>query len=216
MRIILFANGELPFPDHARACIRPDDFILCADGGARHAMNLGLTPDYVVGDFDSLESTELLRLSRDGAVLDSHPRDKDATDLELALQVARTFAPEEIILLGALGGRLDQTLANILLLAHLDYADLPVTLVNGPERAWVVRDAITVQGQPGDILSVIPLTPDVSGLTYHHGLRWVLTDATLPFGSSQGVSNELVAEEARLSLRTGAVLVIHRDATFPR
>ena len=210
MRIILFANGELPDPDHARALIRPDDFILCADGGARHAMDLGLTPDYVVGDFDSLDSADLVRLSRDGAELDAYPRDKDYTDLELALRVAQRLQPEEVILLGALGGRLDQTLANIFLLAHPDYADLRVTLVSGPERAWVVRDEIVVQGWPGDILSVIPLTPDVTGLTYHRGLRWRLTDAVLPFGSSRGVSNELVAEEARLSLKTGVVLVIHR------
>ena len=212
MRIILFANGELPDLDHARALIRPDDFILCADGGARHALALGLTPDYVVGDFDSLDSTDLVRLSRDGAVLDSYPRDKDYTDLELALQVARAKTPEEVILLGALGGRLDQTLANIFLLAHPDYADLNVTLVSGPERAWVVRDELVVQGRPGDILSVIPLTPDVTGLTYHRGLRWTLTDAILPFGSSRGVSNELVETTAHLSLKTGVVLVIHRES----
>jgi len=212
MRIILFANGELPYPDQARALIRPDDFILCADGGARHAMSLGLTPDRVVGDFDSLDSTDLLRLSRDGAELDVYPRDKDYTDLELALQVARDLRPEEVILLGALGGRLDQTLANIFLLARPEYATLRVTLVNGPERAWVVRDELVVRGRPGDILSVIPLTPDVTGLTYHHGLRWPLTDAALPFGSSRGVSNELVAEEARLSLKTGVILVVYRES----
>ncbi len=212
MRIILFANGELPDPDHARALIRPDDFILCADGGARHAMDLGLTPDYVVGDFDSLDSADLVRLRRDGAELDAYPRDKDYTDLELALRVAQRLRPEEVILLGALGGRLDQTLANIFLLAHPDYADLRVTLVSGPERAWVMRDEIVVRGRPGDLLSVIPLTPDVTGLTYHHGLRWRLTDAVMPFGSSRGVSNELVAEEARLSLKTGVALVIHRES----
>jgi len=212
MRIILFANGELPYPDQARALIRPDDFILCADGGARHVMSLGLTPDRVVGDFDSLDSTDLLRLSRDGAELDVYPRDKDYTDLELALQVARDLRPEEVILLGALGGRLDQTLANIFLLARPEYATLRVTLVNGPERAWVVRDELVVRGRPGDILSVIPLTPDVTGLTYHDGLRWPLTDAALPFGSSRGVSNELVAEEARLSLKTGVILVVYRES----
>ncbi|HFQ95840.1 MAG TPA: thiamine diphosphokinase, partial [Anaerolineae bacterium] len=129
-----------------------------------------------------------------------------------ALRVAQRLQPEEVILLGALGGRLDQTLANIFLLAHPDYADLRVTLVSGPERAWVMRDEIVVRGRPGDLLSVIPLTPDVTGLTYHHGLRWRLTDAVMPFGSSRGVSNELVAEEARLSLKTGVALVIHRES----
>ena len=209
-RIIIFANGDLPNPDQARALIQPDDTILCADGGARHAMALGLTPHRVIGDFDSLDSTDIIRLTRDGAELDAYPRDKDYNDLELTLEAARAMHPREVILLGALGGRLDQTLANIFLLAHPSYASLHVTLVHGPERAWVVRDEKLIRGEVGDIVSVLPLTPDVTGLTYHRGLRWLLKDATLPFGSSRGVSNELVADEAYITLRTGVILIAHR------
>ncbi len=209
MRIILFANGDLPYPDHARALIRPDDFILCADGGTRHALALGLTPDLIIGDLDSMDVETLARLRSDGVAIRQFPRDKDYTDLELALMAARERQPDAILLLGALGGRLDQMLANILLLAHPDYADLPVTLVSGPEAARVVRNAIVLHGRPGDIVSVLPLTPDVDGLTYDAGLRWRLHDARLPLGSSRGVSNELVAETARISLRSGAILVIH-------
>ncbi len=206
-RIILFANGELPFADEDKALIRRDDFILCADGGARHAMKLGLKPHLVVGDFDSLDSSDLIHLTRNGAELRSFPTDKDFTDLELALRAAREMNPKEVILLGALGGRLDQFLANIFLLAHPDYVQMNVMLASGPQKAWVVQDEITISGKPGDIVSVIPLTTDVSGVTYHFGLRWPLQDATLPFGSSRGVSNELLAEQARITLRSGTILV---------
>jgi len=209
MRIILFANGDLSAPDHTRSLIRPDDFILCADGGTAHALALGLTPDLIIGDMDSLDADTRARLQKAGVSIRRYPRDKDFTDLELALQAASELHPEAILLLGALGGRLDQMLANILLLANPDYADLPVTLIAGPEEAQIVRRQIVIRGEPGDIVSVIPLTPDVTGLTYEAGLRWRLSDAELPFGSSRGVSNELVAREARISLRSGVILVIH-------
>ena len=216
MRILLFANGDFPHPDHARALIRPDDFILCADGGARHALALGLTPDLVIGDLDSVDADTVSSLRDAGVEIRQFARDKDYTDLELALLAARDLRPDAVILLGALGGRLDQTLANIFLLARPQFAALNITLVSGAERAWVVRDETIVRGQPGDILSVIPLTPDVAGLSYHSGLRWRLQDATLPFGSSRGVSNELTAREARITLRSGAILVILRQKFVSR
>ena len=209
MRIILFANGDFPYPDHARSLIRPDDFILCADGGTRHALALGLTPDLLIGDLDSINAATVSSLRDAGIEIRQFPRDKDYTDLELALLAARDLRPDEIILLGALGGRLDQMLTNIFLLARPEFAALNIALVSGPERAQVVRDEIIVHGQPGDILSIIPLTPDVAGLTYHSGLRWRLEDATLPFGSSRGVSNELIDNEARITLDSGIILVIH-------
>ncbi len=210
-RIVLFANGELPDPESARALIQPDDFILCADGGTRHALALGLTPHLVIGDFDSLDPAMAQRLAQEGVTLQRFPRDKDYTDLELALQAAEARHPKKVLLLAALGGRLDQTLANVFLLAHPRYRHLPVTLVHGPERAWVVDQSITLYGQPGDLVSVLPLTPEVHGLTYT-GLRWHLRQATLFLGSSRGVSNQMVGHQAHITLRSGVILVIHRAA----
>jgi len=209
MRIILFANGDMPYPDQDARLLRPDDFILCADGGTRHALALGRTPDLIIGDLDSVDAETVDRLQAAGVAIRRYPRDKDYTDLELALQAARELQPQAILLLGALGGRLDQMLANILLLANPDYADLPLTLISGPESAQIVRKETVIHGQPGDIVSVIPLTPDVAGLSYDAGLRWRLQDAVLPFGSSRGVSNELIANEARITLDSGVILVIH-------
>jgi thiamine pyrophosphokinase len=208
-RIIIFANGDLPEPDSARALIQPDDFILCADGGARHALTLGLTPHLIIGDFDSLAPEIARSLEDAGAEIRRFPRDKDDTDLELALRAARDLHPRQILLLGALGGRLDQMLANILLLAQPAFSNLDITIIAGRVRAKIVRDEIVVRGHPGDILSVLPLTSDVTGLSYHSGLRWPLEDAALPFGSSRGVSNELIAEKAHITLHSGVILVIH-------
>jgi len=214
MRIILFANGDLPHPDHARALLRPDDFILCADGGAQHALAMGLTPDLVIGDLDSVDAETVSSLRDAGAEIRQFPRDKDFTDLELALLAARDLRPDAVILLGALGGRLDQMLANILLLVQPAFQYLNITLVSGPERAWVVRDEIVVRGEPGDTVSVLPLTPAVTGLSYDTGLRWRLQDEILPLGSSRGVSNELTAPTARITLRSGVILIILRQKSI--
>jgi len=208
-RAILFVNGELSSPTTIRSLIREDDVIICADGGARHALALGLEPDLVIGDLDSISPEELDALQQPGCQIERHPIDKDATDLELALLAAGRIGIDEVILVAALGGRLDQSLGNLLLMASSSFANLRLTLVDGRQTATLVRDQITLTGDMGDIVSTLALSPVVTGLTYHNGLRWPLQDATLPFGSTRGISNELTQEEALISLRTGILLVIH-------
>lgn len=209
MRAVLFANGGLPDPDFTRSRLLPDDVIISADGGTRQALALGLRPDLVVGDLDSLDPVDRVRIEGLGCTIEQHPVDKDATDLELALQAAQRLGADEVLLLGALGGRLDQELANLLLLASPQFAGLVLSLVEGRTTAWIVRKDLSVVGQPGDIVSALALSPQVEGLTYHSGLRWPLHDFTLPFGSSRGVSNEMVADRAVLSLRAGVLLILH-------
>ncbi|MCS7062409.1 MAG: thiamine diphosphokinase, partial [Anaerolineae bacterium] len=127
-RAIIFANGELPEPAAVRGLIQPDDLLIAADGGARHCRALGLTPHLVIGDFDSLDAAELGALEQAGATLRQHPRDKDETDLELALLEAAARGASYLVVLGAFGGRLDMTLANIQLLLHPKLAGVRVEL----------------------------------------------------------------------------------------
>ena len=115
-RIVIFANGVLNQPDLLRARLRPTDHIFCADGGTRHALALGLTPEAIVGDLDSLPAKIVSQMERAGVTIHRHSVEKDYTDLELALALAVTNKPDEILLVTALGGRLDQMLANLLLL----------------------------------------------------------------------------------------------------
>ncbi len=209
MRAVVFANGELSDPDSARGRLRAGDFIVGADGGTRHILALGLRPDLVVGDLDSLEAGDRRQLEAWGCDIERYPVDKDATDLELALLAAQQRGANEILLLAALGGRLDQELANLLLLASPQFAALSLSLAKGRQTAWIVRTSLSLAGQPGDTVSTLALSSNVEGLTYDSGLRWPLHDFTLPFGSSRGVSNEMVAGAATISLRAGVLLVVH-------
>jgi thiamine pyrophosphokinase len=208
-RAIIFANGELPELETIRRLLQPDDLLIAADGGARHCRALGLTPQWVIGDFDSLSAEELGALEQAGATLLRHPRDKDETDLELALLEAAARGAASVLVLGAFGGRLDMTLANVLLLTHPKLADVHVELRHGPQTAWLVRPpGGVVSGEPGDTVSLLPLDGDVFGVVTH-GLRYPLRGETLVTGPARGVSNTLTESPARLELTAGLLLVIH-------
>jgi len=209
-RIIIFANGDLNQPTRLRGHLRPDDRIFCADGGTVHAVALSLTPEIIIGDLDSLPPELAAEMENRGVKIQRHPRHKDQTDLELALDLAAAHQPDEIMLVTALGGRLDQMLGNILLLTRPAYAPIRLTLVDGPQRATLLRggERLTITGQVGDTLSLIPLTSTVNGVTLT-GVGWPLQQATLSLGSTLSISNQLTGPKADVEIGDGLALVIH-------
>lgn len=209
MRAIIFANGELNDVQEVRHLLRDDDLIIAADGGTRHALACGRMPDVVVGDLDSLTSEEVERLEAGAAQIVRFSPHKDETDLELALLHAASAGTDEIIILAALGGRLDQTIANLLLLALPELRDIDVRIVEGAQVAFLIRDEALIEGQPGDTVSLIPLGGDAGGVTAE-GLEWPLDDEMLRFGPARGVSNVLKARQARVCVRQGLLLCIVR------
>lgn len=212
-RTIIFANGVLTDPDGLKNQLRPTDRLICADGGTQHVLALGLTPHVVIGDLDSTPPELVAQLRAQGVSIQPYPADKDFTDLELALEFALAEQPHEILLVTALGGRLDQVLANIMLLARPAYAAIPITLLDGLQRAMMLRanQSLTLHGRVGDTLSLIPLTPTVTGVTIEQ-VKWPLTDVTLSFGSSFTISNEFVENQANVSIQNGLVLLVHITA----
>ena len=191
MRIIIFANGNLPNLEKARTLLRPDDFILCADGGTRHALALGLTPNVIVGDMDSLP--ENFQPSTFDGELILFPKDKNETDLELAINHALTLNPDQILILAALGGRMDQALANITLLSDLRLSTFDIRIADGVEELFFCRDQVKIEGRSGDIVSLIPWQGEVTGV-FTENLRWHLHHETLYPDKTRGISNEMTAD----------------------
>jgi thiamine pyrophosphokinase len=187
--------------------------VVGADGGGAHALARGLVPHLVIGDMDSLPDAARADLAAQGCRFVVHPRAKDETDLELALTYAVEQGAHEIIVLGALGGRLDHTLANVLLLALPELAGVSVRIVAGHQDAFLMRGGETrhVSGKPGDLVSLLPLGGPALEVTTT-GLAWALCGDTLRFGFTRGVSNEMAATQAEIRLREGFLLVIHASS----
>ena len=208
-RIIIFANGELPDRDKARALIHQQDYMLCADGGTRHALALGLKPDLVIGDMDSAARDELQRLKESDVPLELFPHDKNETDLELAILRAVEMNPEKILIVAALGGRLDQTLANIALLADPRLLPFDVQLDDGVEQVLLCRDQVQIDGRRGDLVSLVPWQGPVSEVETEN-LKWPLRRETLYPDKTRGISNEMTEDTASISIGSGSLLVVHR------
>ncbi len=186
----------------------PADLVIAADSGLEHAQSLGLSVDVVVGDLDSVEADPLAAAEADGAAVERHPVDKNATDLELAIAAAHARGASRVVVLGGAGGRLDHLLANALVLGSAAFSDLTVEWWAAGSRAVVVRHRAEIAGRPGDLVSLLPIGGPATGVTTS-GLRWALDGDTLTAGTTRGVSNELTAPTATVAVEAGTILAIH-------
>jgi thiamine pyrophosphokinase len=206
-RVVIFANGHLPDREVARALLRADDYIVAADGGANHLMKMGILPEIVIGDLDSVNEDTLFELTNAEVRIEQYSEDKDETDIELALRYATDLKPSAILIVGALGGRLDQTLANLSLLTDPTLSGIDIRLDDGVEEAFFCRKQAEVRGRSGDTVSLIPWHGPVESVTTE-GLQWSLYDETLYPDKSRGVSNVMLKDEASVHIQTGLLLIV--------
>ena len=208
IRVVLFVNGDLPAPDRVRDQLTQDDILIAVDGGLRHLEGLGLTPDLIIGDLDSVDETQLQPYRKQGVEIRKFPTDKDETDLELALDAARNLDPQSIWVVAALGGRLDQTLANIYLLTRPDLASYDIRLVDGHTQVCLIRESAVIQGEIGQRVSLLPLNGPAEGV-HTQGLHYPLINETLYPEKTRGLSNRMVSPTVTISLQSGLLLCIH-------
>jgi thiamine pyrophosphokinase len=190
--------------------------VIAADGGLVRARGLGMNPDVLVGDLDSLAPAAVDRAHAEGIEIIRASVDKDESDTELALLEAVRRGATRVTILGAFGGpRLDHALANVWLLAHPAVAGVHVTLLDGRTRLDLVAapgpggDPVD-RGLPGPVGALVSLLPhggDVTGITTH-GLRYALHDEPLLVGPARGLSNVRTAPDAWVRVRDGRLLVI--------
>ena len=201
MRAVLIAGGRMSDYAYIRQFISPEDYIIAIDSGYHHAVALGLRPHVLLGDFDSI-TTAL----PEGIELHRVPTEKDFTDLDLAVAWARERALGEFLLLGTIGSRMDHTLSGIFLLSGLLEAGERAEVLDEHNRIWLTDREIEVAGAPGDLLSLIPLTP-CAGVTTHN-LAYPLQSAALSPGHGLGVSNVILESPAKVELTSGKLLVM--------
>ncbi len=205
MKILMLGNGTVNINDRIQVFLKDVSYVICCDGGLKHAEKLNIKPDLIMGDFDSCPG-DLLEKYKDTQIKKYNPI-KDATDIELALYEAVNLKPTEIIIMGGMGTRFDHTLTNAHLLKIPLERSVKACVVNENNIIRLTDKPISLPGSKGDILSLIPLTTTVSGVTTE-GLFYPLKDAVLEVGSSFGVSNVFTGNEAKVYVSDGLLFVI--------
>jgi thiamine pyrophosphokinase len=207
-RAIIFYNGDLSNLQKAKQYINSTDFIVCADGGANHATKLGIKPDVIIGDFDSLPEIEQKKFAKQKVQFITFEREKDETDSELAIQFAIKKGFKTILIFGLFGSRIDHMLTNIFSLDFVSSINVNVTMIEGNQEIRVIKNKIKLYGKKNDLVSLIPLKGDAKQVTTKN-LQYPLKNETLKFGYSRGISNVFTKATAEISLREGSLLVIH-------
>lgn len=207
MKAALVLHGDPPSREDL-GLLRDCDEVVATDGAALHLLKEGVVPDVVVGDMDSLGAEGLALARKAGAHIQEHPRRKDLTDGELALQAVLDFAPREVLILGAHGGRSAMFLANLKLLRRCHDRGIEARIVGRGEvlRFLTAGQAMVLRGSAGATLNLLAVDGDarvsIAGTAYD------AQDTRLLARMARGVSNPIVAAEARVEVHEGAVLAI--------
>ncbi len=181
--------------------------IICADSGAGHLYSIGIIPHVIIGDMDSLTAEMLEYFKERGCKIIRYPEAKDETDTQLALEYAFGMAPDEIYLFGAIGTRIDHTLANISLLVYGAKKGMNVRFIDEWCEASIVSRELVIDGEPGQTVSLLPFSDVVKGITLD-GFEYPLKDGVMEVGRPYGISNRLTSKRGVISVSTGYLLVI--------
>jgi thiamine pyrophosphokinase len=200
MRAVVFANGVIRETHLVKNLLTEKDFIVSADGGLGYIRSLNLIPQLVVGDFDSINGDDIEFLNNYDVEILKFPTDKDQTDLEIALRELVKRDYKDILVIGALGGRIDQTLANFGLISTISNDDVRIEFDDGQEHIMLIRNSQLFYGKKGDTVSLIPLCSPAKG---------ILTNESLLPDQTRGISNMMMGEIAEINITSGTVLCIH-------
>jgi thiamine pyrophosphokinase len=219
MLSVIVLSGRIDDDQICLHWLRQADDIICADGGARHLQRMQFKPHLMIGDLDSVDSLALAWIRSLSVPIERHQISKDETDAELAILTAIRRKPAHVrdhglIVLGALGSRPDHVLATQMLAVRLAEPARAFLLSDGISRIYTLTGGQSLDIQMPQqtdgrwIVSVIPMSDQVTGLTYT-GMEYPLADAELTKGSTRGVSNRLAfSGHGTASLRSGTCLVI--------
>lgn len=208
MRAVVVA-GSSPVVELDAASVVEADLIVAVDGGAQALVGAGIIPALLVGDMDSIDPATRRWLEHRGVEVLLLPTAKNETDTEVAMRLAVDRGAGEITVYGALGGpRFDHFIGNLLLLTSPWLEGVRVRLVDELHEIFLVKGEVEVAGAPGDIVSLLALTPEVDEVVTE-GLLYPLRGETLLQSSTRGVSNMMVDTRARVSHGKGTLLLFH-------
>lgn len=206
MKIAIILSGVIEDYEYHKDIISNYDIVICGDGGANHAYKMNIIPNYILGDLDSINTEVKDYYETKNVEFMKFPVKKDKTDAEICIDYAHTLKATEIVLLGALGGRMDHAMANVNLLYYILKKDIKGSILNETDSIYISNSELTIRGNIGDNISLIPLYGDVVGVTLEK-LEYPLNNFTIKKGSSIGISNRMVDNDCKISLKNGYLLI---------
>jgi thiamine pyrophosphokinase len=208
-KIIIISGGSLGDPAfyRKRLAALQNFSVICCDGGIRHLAKLNIKPDVIIGDMDSAAVDQLESYKAPGVKILKYPPDKDDTDTQLALKYALELKPEAIEIWGALGGRVDHSLANLFLLDLGEKEGIKIRLVDEYCEVFIAGKAAAFNGAIGQTVSLLALSPQVTGISLR-GFQYPLDNALLEMNKPRGISNVISAAQATIDVGSGTLLVI--------
>lgn len=204
---LIISSGDILNYEGLKSLADTSDYILCADGGLRHAKHIGVIPNSVIGDFDSINKESMDFIHQNKIPMEKFPAEKDETDTELALRVILELGYKDVTIVGGTGSRLDHTLANIFLLRKLLSYNAAGRIMNNNNTVYLVNKELVLEKREGYFISILPINSDGVKVTLE-GFYYPLKDQRIDFGSTLGVSNVITKESGIISVLQGEAIVI--------
>lgn len=210
MKICIVLNGEIKDYDYINRIVRTGsyDYIICSDGGANHAYNMDIIPDYIIGDLDSTDKNTIEYYKSKNVKFEKFPTKKDETDTELCIELSDKLKAKEIHLIGALGGRIDHTIANINLLYYIRKRGIIPKIISEKEEIYIaMNEELIIDGEIGDTISILPIKNDAKGVTLKN-LEYPLENYDIEFSRPLGISNVMTNINCNIKVNEGSLIII--------
>ena len=204
----IFLGGEPFNKPFLEERIKKLDYIIAADSGCDMLLSFGRFPDLFLGDMDSVTEETLDRCRLQNVEILNYPAAKDFTDGEMALSEAATRGYTNLEIYAAYGDRFDHTMANIFTAVSYAQKGMQIKFINKDFTAYLSNGELTVNGEKGDLISILPLSEKVSGVMLE-GFLYALNKEELRFTSARGVSNIMETATGHIKHESGILLVIH-------
>lgn len=210
MKASILVNGYANPTEGLLNEIKVCDLIVCADGAATWALKAGLLPHVLIGDMDSIPSELPGTLEKAGVEIIYLQREKDDTDAQAAVDLAIARGADDFLITGALGGRLDHTLGNIMLLVRLARAGKEARIADEGQTVMAACSDIHLHGVPGGIISIIPFG-DGLYIEKTEGLAYPIFHKNIPCDITLGISNVFIASDASVKISSGTAIIIVQE-----
>ena len=208
MKSLIRCSGEVKDYNFLRNLILKCDYIVCADGGINHLLKIGEKPDIVIGDLDSASKEALEYIKKNNIKVEKFPSKKNMTDTELCIEHCISKKYKDINLAGAIGGRIDHTLANILLLRRYFQTGVKLSIVDGKNIVNYLNGKIEIEKKQVEFnLSIVPLS--LEGIIVSiDGVLYPLEHKQIEYGSTLGISNFIEDKVATVNIHKGEALIV--------